>query len=82
MINHMDQTMIIPSRSIKCNKIQPPIESWDQVKDRKGRPSTIILKASIKDHITSSFQSSKEILGAISHKYMPKTFISNMIQKI
>ena len=47
----------------------------------QGQPSTIILKASMKNHITSSFQSLKERLGAISHMYMPKTSISSRIQK-
>ncbi|CAF4467467.1 unnamed protein product, partial [Adineta steineri] len=28
-------------------KIQPPIDLWDQVKERQGQPPTIILKASI-----------------------------------
>ena len=81
MINQMDPTMIIPSRSIQSKKIKPPIESLDKKEDRKGQPSTMKLKASMKDHITSSFQSSKERLGAISHMYFPKTSISIRIQK-
>ena len=76
----MDPTMIISSGSIQSKNIKPPIDSWDQVKDRQGQPSTIILKASMKDHITSSFQSLKERLGAISHMYMPKTSISSRVQ--
>ena len=75
--------MIIPPRSIPNKNMQPPIDSWDQVKDRKGQSSTIILKAPVKDHITSSSQTSKEKrkLGAISHMYMLKTSISSRIQK-
>ena len=46
----------------------------------QGQPSIIIVKASMKDHTTSSFQSSKEKLGAISHIYRPKTSISSRIQ--
>ena len=54
-------------RSIPIKKIQPPIDSWDQVKDRKSQSSTIILNTSMKDEITSASQASKEKLGAISH---------------
>ena len=81
MINQMDPTMIIPSRQIKSKNIKLPIYSWGEVKYRKGKPSSIILKASMKDHITTSLQSSKEKLGAISHMYMLKTSISSRIQK-
>ena len=73
--------MIIPSSSIPCNKLQPPIDLWEQVKDRKGQSSTIILKSSVKDQITLGFQTSQEKLGTISHMYMPKTSISSRIQK-
>ena len=80
MINQIDPTMIIKSRIIQSKKIQPPIESWDQVKDRQGQSLTIILKALMKAHITLGSQTSKEKLGAISHMYMPKTSISSRIQ--
>ena len=42
---------------------------------------TIILKVSMKDHITWSFQSLKGKIGAISHMYKSKTSISSKIQK-
>ena len=77
----MGLTMIIPSIIISNKNIHPPIDSWDQVKDRQGQPSTIIVKASMKDHITSNFQSLKERVGSISHMCMPKTSISSRIQK-
>jgi hypothetical protein len=80
VITQTSSTMIIPSKEIKINNIQPPINSWDQKEDRKGQPSTIILKASMKEHRTSSFQSSKENLGAISYMYMPKSSISSRIK--
>ena len=73
--------MIIPSISIPSKKIQPPIDSWDQVNYRQGQSSTIILKSSMKDHITYGSQTLKEKLGAISHMYMPKTSIISRIQK-
>ena len=76
----MDPTMIIPSIIIQSENTKPPIESWDQVKYRKGQPSTIILKPLMEDHITSIFQSLKERLGAISHMYMPKTSITSRIE--
>ena len=76
----MDPTMITPSRIIQSKNIQPQIDSWSQVKYIKGHPSTIILKASMKDHITSNFQSLKKILGEISHMCMFKTSISSRIQ--
>ena len=43
---------------------------------------TAIVKASRKDHRTSSFQSSEVIVGAVSHIYMYKlTSISGRIKK-
>ena len=81
MTNQMDSTMIIQSRSIQSKKIQPPIDSWNQLKYRQVQSLTIILKASTKTHITSSSQTLKEKLGEISHIYMPKTSISSRIQK-
>lgn len=39
---------------------------------RKDQPSTIIVKASMKDHKTSSFQSSKVKVRVVSHIYMSK----------
>ena len=36
------------------------------------QPPTIIVKASRKDHTTSSFQSSKAIIRVVSHIYMSK----------
>ena len=50
--------------------------------DRRDQPSTIKSKASMKDHRTSIFQSSKVNVGAVSHIYMSKTSISSRIQKI
>ena len=76
----MDPKIIISSRIITSKNIQPPIDSCDQVIDRKCQPSTIVLKELMEDYITSSFQSSKEILGEISHMYMSKTSISSRIQ--
>ena len=64
--------MIIPSKCIQSNNIQPPFNSWDQKEDMQGRPSTIIVKALMKDHRTSNFQSSKVKVGAVSHIYMSK----------
>ena len=52
--------MIIPSRRIPSNKIQPPIDSWDQVKYRQGQSSTIILKTFVKDNIISNSQALEE----------------------
>ena len=66
--------------SIQSKKIQPPVDSWDKKEYMQGQPSTIMLKASMKDHITSRFQASKERLGEISHMYMPITSISSRIQ--
>ena len=51
-------------------KIKPPINSWDQEEDRQYHESTIKAKASMKYHRTSSFQSSKLNVGAVSHTYM------------
>ena len=47
----------------------------------QGQPSTIIFKASMKDHRTLSFQSSKGKVGEVSDIYMSKTSISGRIQK-
>ncbi|CAF4349395.1 unnamed protein product, partial [Adineta steineri] len=51
--------MDIPSKGIQSKQIQPPINSWDHKEDMQGQPSTIIVKALMKYHRTSSFQSSK-----------------------
>ena len=52
--------MIIPSIRIPIRKIWPTIDSWDQVKHRKGQSSTIILKESLKGHITRTFEHGKK----------------------
>ena len=52
--------MIIPKISIPSKNIQPPIDSWDQLKDRKGQSSTIILKASMIDNIIFGSQASED----------------------
>ena len=67
MITQMSSTMIIPSKEIQRKNIQPPIKSWDQNESIQGQPSTIIVKASMKYHRTSSFQSSEITVGAVSH---------------
>ena len=64
--------MNTPSKDIHRNKIQPPINSWDQKEDMKDQPSTIIVKASMKDHTTSTFQSLEVKVGLVSHIYMSK----------
>ena len=73
MTNQMDFIVNIPSISIPNNRIQWSIDLLDQIKDRQVQSSTILLKASVRDHITSGSQTSKEKLGAISHMYMLKT---------
>ena len=83
MTKKMDSRVNIPSRSIPNNRIQPPIGLKDQIKYRQVQSSTILLKASVRDHITSSKEKkqSKGNLRAISHMYVPKTFISSRIHK-
>ena len=68
----MSSTMNIPSKGIQSKQIQPPMNSWYWKEDTKDQPSTIIVKASMKDHRTSSFQSSKVNVEAVSHIYMCK----------
>ena len=75
----MSSTMITIKR-IKIKNIKPPINSWDHKEDRKGQPSTIIIKALMKDHKISGFQSPKEKVGAISYMHIPKTSTSRRIQ--
>ena len=82
MTNQMDLKVNIPSKIIPSKRIQPLIDLWYRVKDRQVQSSTIILKASVKDHIISGSQTLKEKLGAISHICMAKTSISSRIQKI
>ena len=68
----MSSTINILSKGIQSNQIKPTINSWDQKEDRQDQPSTMIVKALMKDHRTSSFQSSKVNVGAVSHIYMSK----------
>ena len=68
----MSSTMNIPSKGIQRKKIQPQINSRYKKEDRVYQSLTITIKASRKDHTTSSFQSSEVNVGAVSHIYMSK----------
>ena len=68
----MSSEMNTPSKGIQSNQIKPLINSWDQKEDRQDQSSTIIVKASMKDHRTSSFQTSEINVGEVSHIYMSK----------
>ena len=68
----MSSTMNLPSKDIQSKKIQPTITSLYQKEDRLYQPPTIIVKASMKHHTTSSFQSSEINVEAVSHIYMSK----------